>query len=55
MEPVKDEEKETPWKVIVEKVEKLEKQMEEFKKKQQSLQDAFHKFYEDQRRRERNF
>jgi len=40
-------------KMLMDKVEKLEKQMEEVKKKQQILQDAFYKIYEDQRRRER--
>lgn len=49
-----EKEKEELLKVIIEKVEKLEKQIEDIHKRQQILQDAFYKIYEDQRRRERS-
>ena len=48
-----DQEKDDLLKMLMEKMEKMEKQMEDIKKRQQILQDAFYKIYEDQRRRER--
>lgn len=49
-----EKEKEDSLKMLMEKVEKLEKEFEEIKKRQQILQDAIYKIYEDQRRRERS-
>lgn len=40
--------------VLVSKVEILQKKIDELMKKQQMLQDAFYRSYEDQRRRERS-
>lgn len=48
-----EEEKEDLLKMLMEKVRTLEKQMEDIRKRQEILQDAFYKIYEDQRRRER--
>lgn len=39
--------------IVINRIEKLEKQVEEICKKQKMLQDAFYKIYEDNRRRER--
>jgi chaperonin cofactor prefoldin len=40
-------------KMLMNKVQTLEKKLEDIRKRQQALQDAFYKIYEDQRRRER--
>lgn len=48
-----EKEKEDLLKMLMEKVQMLEKQMEDIRKRQQILQDAFYKIYEEQRRRER--
>lgn len=39
--------------IVINRIEKLEKQVEEICKKQKMIQDAFYKIYEDNRRRER--
>jgi len=39
--------------MIMDRIEKIEKKMEEICKKQKMLQDAFYKIYEETRRRER--
>ena len=47
------EKEENLLEMLMQKVQMLEKQMEDIRKRQQALQDAFYKIYEDQRRRER--
>jgi len=39
--------------MIIDRIKKIEKQMEEISKKQKMLQDAFYRIYEETRRRER--
>lgn len=50
---MEEKEKDIFLKRLVEKVEQLEKQIDEIKKHQKLLQDAFYNLYEQQRRRER--
>jgi CII-binding regulator of phage lambda lysogenization HflD len=48
-----EEKKEGALDMIMDRIDKIEKQMEEICKKQKMLQDAFYKIYEETRRRER--
>jgi hypothetical protein len=41
--------------MLIKKIQTMEKDIEEMKKKQQLIQDAFYRLYEEQRRRERKF